>query len=255
MTSNLRRKATIGGIAALAVLAVVVIGYAAIPGSGGVISACYNLSTNPSGTLRVIDAQAGAKCAKNEKLLTFNQTGPQGPKGDPGTNGTNGTNGIDGTNGTNGTDGKDGMDGAPGAPGPAGPAGISTATFAGSDALFINITPTEVASKTLPEGSWVIVATAEIESEGGDSDHVFDSGCFLQSGNDFIGGSTDRRFVPSGQIVKAVVTITAGAQIAAGGGEVHLKCSSQLGGGSGAGGTSSGVDSSRLMFLQIGGFS
>jgi collagen triple helix repeat protein len=237
---------------AVAVLAAVVIGHAAIPGAGGVISACYNVSSNPSGSLRVIDAQAGAKCAKNEKLLTFNQTGPQGLKGDPGTPGTNGTDGVDGTNGTDGKNGVDGMDGAPG---PAGPAGISTATFAGGDAVFINITPTEVASKTLAEGSWVVVATAEIATAGGDSDHVFDSGCILRSGNDFIGGSTDRRFVPAGQIVKAVVTITAGAQIAAGGGEVSLWCSSQLGGGTGAGGTSSGVDSSRLMILQIGGFS
>jgi hypothetical protein len=25
------------------------------------------------------DAEAGAKCAKNERALNFNQTGPQGP--------------------------------------------------------------------------------------------------------------------------------------------------------------------------------
>ena len=37
---------------------------ATIPGSGGAISACYNTGSNPSGQLRVIDADAGVTCSK-----------------------------------------------------------------------------------------------------------------------------------------------------------------------------------------------
>ncbi|HET9019844.1 MAG TPA: type VI secretion system tube protein Hcp [Acetobacteraceae bacterium] len=97
---------------------------AAIPGSGGVITACYNTSTGsyaiqPSyldgeitvpeyGTLRVIDPSAqsvtdangnpsyNSSCAPDEQTITWNQQGV------PGTNGTNGTNGADGKNGQNG---------------------------------------------------------------------------------------------------------------------------------------------------------
>jgi hypothetical protein len=111
----------------IAVVAVVIaaalggVAWAGIPGSDGVIHSCYNAASNPSGQLRVIDSDAGTKCAKNEKALSFNQTGPKGDKGDQGIqgipgpqglrgpagadgiDGTNGTNGINGTNGTNAT--------------------------------------------------------------------------------------------------------------------------------------------------------
>lgn len=60
-------------IAALGVLAAVGVGYAAIPSGDGVIHSCYNASSHPSGQLRVIDQEAGAKCSKNEKALAFNQ--------------------------------------------------------------------------------------------------------------------------------------------------------------------------------------
>jgi hypothetical protein len=59
--------------------------YAAIPSADGVIHGCYNASSNPSGQLRVIDAEAGAKCGKNEKVLDFNQRGPKGDTGPQGT--------------------------------------------------------------------------------------------------------------------------------------------------------------------------
>jgi hypothetical protein len=48
---------------------------AAIPGAGGAISACYDAK----GAMRVIDAQAGAKCSNKETPLTFNAAGPTGP--------------------------------------------------------------------------------------------------------------------------------------------------------------------------------
>jgi hypothetical protein len=121
MTYDLRRRASIGAIGALAVLAADVVGYAAIPGPGGVISACY---ANTSGSLRVIDAQAGAKCAKNETLLAFNQTGPQGPQGMQGVQGLQGLQGLQGMPGANGAPGTPGAPGAPGVPGAQGPPGI-----------------------------------------------------------------------------------------------------------------------------------
>jgi hypothetical protein len=93
------------------------VAYATIPGSDGVIHSCYNAGSNPSGQLRVIDPASGATCAKNERALNFNQTGPKGDPGIPGTpgsNGTNGTNGRDGTDGANGANGTNGTNGVSG---------------------------------------------------------------------------------------------------------------------------------------------
>lgn len=56
------------------------IAYAAIPGSDGTISGCYKLS---DGTLRVIDAEAGATCKSSEKPITWSQTGPPGEDAGP----------------------------------------------------------------------------------------------------------------------------------------------------------------------------
>jgi hypothetical protein len=51
------------------------IGFSAIPGNSGVISACYD----KNGALRVIDADAGQTCDRRETALNWNQTGPRGP--------------------------------------------------------------------------------------------------------------------------------------------------------------------------------
>jgi collagen triple helix repeat protein len=244
MTHDFRRKVGIGAIGALVIPAAVMIAHAAIPGSGGVISACYNVSTNPSGSLRVIDADAGAKCAKNEKLLTFNQTGPQGvkgDKGDPGTNGTNGINGVAGTNGTNGADGE------PGPPGPPGPAGISTATFAGATNVALGDVIGKVASKQVAAGSWVVFATVNTHALPGDaSAGNADLHCELRGGNDFIGGATDRRFFESGVTEKRSLSMNGGAFVPEGGGEISLWCATQ---------SAEDVDTALIMMLQIGGFS
>lgn len=64
---------------------------AAIPNSStGVISGCYVPIT---GTLRVIDNQAGQSCATGEVALVWNQTGPQGPAGVQGPQGPAGPTG------------------------------------------------------------------------------------------------------------------------------------------------------------------
>ena len=53
---------------------------AAIPGPGGVISACLD----SKGAMRVIDAQAGAQCTNRERALTFNAAGQPGATGPTG---------------------------------------------------------------------------------------------------------------------------------------------------------------------------
>ncbi len=56
------------------------IAWAAIPASDGSISACYDRT----GTLRVIDAEAGDVCNRRETELEWSQTGPAGPAGPAG---------------------------------------------------------------------------------------------------------------------------------------------------------------------------
>ena len=79
------------GVAALIVAVAALasgVAYATVPDAGGVIHACYNATANPSGSLRVIDTDKGAVCAKNERPLDFNQRGPQGPQGSRGSRGS-----------------------------------------------------------------------------------------------------------------------------------------------------------------------
>jgi Collagen triple helix repeat (20 copies) len=238
MTNNLRRKCSIRALAALAVVGAVGIGYAGIPASNGVISGCYNLERDDPGTLRIIDAEAGAKCGKREKLLTFNQTGPQGPKGDKGDPGLNGINGV------NGAPGPAGLQGPPG------PAGISTVTFAFGSSITLPITDSDafvkVASKLLPRGSWAIVATANITNSQISRDFNSDTACELRNGAGFIGGARDRRVTPEGEFSMVSLTMNGGAQIPPGGGEVSLWCSRQDGGV---------LENAQMMIMQVGGFS
>ena len=138
---------------------------AAIPNSSTkVITGCY-LKT--SGTLRVIDKQAGKACnTKTEIELSWNQqgvkgdagpqglpgavgapgpagangvdgsAGPQGPKGDTGAPGSNGVDGAPGAAGVNGTNGVDGAPGAKGDPGLPGANGVDGARGpAGADGV------------------------------------------------------------------------------------------------------------------------
>lgn len=106
MFSRLKRPSP--GVLLGAIALVVALGgvsVAAIPGSSGKISGCYH---EKYGGLRVIDAEAGAKCTQHERPIGWNE---QGPKGDAG------------PAGPAGADGKDGNPGDPGAPGAQGPAG------------------------------------------------------------------------------------------------------------------------------------
>lgn len=57
---------------------------ASIPAASGVITGCYTTATS---ALRLIDAEAGQICSKGERLVSWNQVGPQGL---PGTSGVSG---------------------------------------------------------------------------------------------------------------------------------------------------------------------
>jgi type VI secretion system secreted protein Hcp len=79
---------------------------ASIPGSDGVITACWdhNNDTSHFGTLRVIDPSIPASghsnyeysCLTNETQITWNQQGPAGPTGPSGTPGPAGAQGPQG---------------------------------------------------------------------------------------------------------------------------------------------------------------
>ena len=83
---------------------------AAVPGSGGVITACVNVTTTTGGTtvpftgqgsnLTVIDPSAGEQCTSpSQTTLTWNVTGPPGPVGPTGAGGPTGAPGATGTPG------------------------------------------------------------------------------------------------------------------------------------------------------------
>jgi hypothetical protein len=103
---------------------------AAVPGSDGVITGCWN-TTN--GQLRVIDA--GQQCKTSEAQLSWNQTGPagavgaQGPAGPTGPQGEPGTAGDEGPQGPAGEQGPEGPQGPVGEAGPPGPPGTGVASF------------------------------------------------------------------------------------------------------------------------------
>jgi hypothetical protein len=90
------KRWAIGGALALAVAATG-ISSAAIPNAAGVINACYKPF---SGALRLIDAEAGAKCTNKEEALHWSVQGPKGDKGDPGQPGPQGPPGPEASFGT-----------------------------------------------------------------------------------------------------------------------------------------------------------
>jgi hypothetical protein len=72
----MRRSAILAAAVALLVLGGVA--YAAIPDANGVIHGCRK---NSGGALRVIDSEAGQTCSGSETALNWNQTGPAGISG------------------------------------------------------------------------------------------------------------------------------------------------------------------------------
>jgi hypothetical protein len=80
----------------LAVIAALVLGLSPVVGSipsGGMFYGCYSKST---GTLRVIDPAKVHACPVGQRMISWNQVGPQGPKGDTGATGATGATGPQG---------------------------------------------------------------------------------------------------------------------------------------------------------------
>jgi hypothetical protein len=95
---NRIRRLGLGGTLALCLaLMLGTVALAAIPGAGGVITACYTPRLN---VLRLIDVQNGQKCFRSEQQITWNQVGPQGIPGTPGLKGDTGPQGPQGVPGT-----------------------------------------------------------------------------------------------------------------------------------------------------------
>lgn len=154
-----------------------------IPGPDGIIHSCYNATGNPAGSLRVIDPSAGVRCAKNERALDFNQTGPQGPQGAQGVPGERGLQGEAGPAGPQGLQGLTGPQGPQGAVGPAGPAtnggGVwlrqnGSTSFGGSGVYHT------LASVTVPAGSYLINYKTRIYNT---ADNSQDANCQLSTGD------------------------------------------------------------------------
>jgi hypothetical protein len=126
----------------------------------------------------------------------------------------------------------------------------TTVTFAGpSSAVSLNndTSFTKVVGKTLPAGSYAIVATANTSSGVAfGQTNVRDAVCELRNGSGFIGGAADRRAIPEAEFVKRTLSMNGGAQVPAGGGEVSLWCKSQS--------AFETVDYAQMMITRVDGF-
>lgn len=148
---------------ALAVLALVGgVATATIPGSGGVISGCYEKST---GVLRVINTGIrSARCHKNEKPISWSAQGPTGPRGHQGSQGTSGIQGPPGTNGSDGTN-------------------ASVVGYSNSHVNPIDFTSTSLATEfvavTIPAGSYFITAKSVLTATATDGADFIDASCEL----------------------------------------------------------------------------
>jgi hypothetical protein len=169
---NQRHIAALLGAVAIAVLSGGAgLAAASIPNSGtGVITGCYQMAY---GSLRVIDAQAGATCNPSEKQLNWNQTGPQGPAGPTGPAGAQGPAGPVGPAGPAGAQGPAGQVGPAGPQGPAGASGTDHVySFSDQTDFFVlsgGSNPVQVASLTLPPGMYLIQGKAGIDNLDNDA--------------------------------------------------------------------------------------
>jgi len=217
---NQRRIAALLGVPV--VIAVVAGGaglaLASIPDSNtGVITGCYQME---GGQLRVIDAQAGAKCLSSEKKLTWNHTGPQGPAGPAGQTGPAGPAGAQGSQGPAGPAGPAGPQG------PAGPAG-SSHVFSTSGPAFTQVNGStnavQVASLSLPAGLYLIQGKAGIHNEDGSTQggscQLNINGSMADIDGVNLPGQTNLT-----DSADAFLPLSATADLTAGGGTVTITC-------------------------------
>ncbi|ACY97421.1 collagen-like protein [Thermomonospora curvata] len=141
--------------------------------SSKVVRACVKKS---GGATRIVGAKT--KCRKNERLVTWNKTGPKGARGPAGPKGARGPAGPKGATGPagprgatgpQGPKGDRGPQGPKGDPGPQGPPGPLPAAFRKHQPFTLPVGEdfTKVAWIDLPAGTYVIQAGALIV--GGDA--------------------------------------------------------------------------------------
>ena len=242
-----RRRMVVVAAVCVAMFAVFTVAIrASIPAPNGVITACYE---RENGKLRVIDS-AVTTCKYEETKLTWNQIGPQGPQG------IQGPQGVPGPVGATGQQGPVGPAGPTGPQGPSGPAGTSQATvfFNTTNVTFDafadvnhNNVPSynfagpdleKVASTTLPEGNWVLNASAWLAANNrGGTAPVGGATCALQDASNTVLGFADTFFTGTffqGSDASAVFTEWIGdttlslngtIAVPAGGATVSLWCS------------------------------
>lgn len=199
----MNRKLVIGATLGTA-LVFAGIAFGAIPGAGGVISACYD---EQSGQVRIYDDAGGSpkSCGKSEAAISWNQQGPKGDKGDTGPQGPAGPAGPAGPTGPAGATGPQGP------AGPAGPAG-TTEGYSASVGGVILAGEVVVISKTLPAGSYLLSASVELRNP--DNDEESRGNCAMP------GYATGRAHVPIGD----VESLSLSSAITHGGGAVTLVC-------------------------------
>jgi hypothetical protein len=208
-------------VLAVGVIAAVAAGaaYAAIPSSGGTISACLDAK----GGLKLIDVETGGSCTGSQKLLTWNQRGPQGYAGPQGAPGPQGPAGADGPQGAQGQPGAAGPQGQQGTPGPS-DAYVKRA----SDLVLIGLyTVTTVTSLNVPAGKYVITAT--LGSQNPNTGNVLK--CSLVAGNDkddreLLTGVYDNLYLTD--LTEGELTLTTAHEFASPG-TASLICSSKWG--------------------------
>lgn len=218
------QRITIFTLAAVVITGVIV--YAGIPDANGVIHGCYKRN---SGAVRVIDSDVEECNQDSEMRIQWNQTGPQGPEGPVGPAGPQGPQGPTGPQG------------------PVGTPGISAATF-----VFITGNPvrigsdfTQVLSKNLPAGNWVVVATAKV-MEFDANVEIKGCRCELRNGANAIGGSGWDAFINPGQWSGGWSLSMNGGAALPSGGVVSLWCRTF--------GPSGDVETAQMMIMQVGGF-
>jgi Collagen triple helix repeat (20 copies) len=214
---------------------------AAIPDSDGVIHACYDAI---SGQVRIVDPETGSPkaCGKNEIAIDWNQ---QGPKGDQGDVGPQGPAGPTGPAGPAGPSGPTGPAGPIGPAGPAGPAGSSAAKVVSATGVALGPSGfTQVVAMSLPAGSWVIQATAQISYPVFfDDDGNVSARCQLRHGASVIGGAEDYRSLLEDATGRAAIPLNGGMVIASGTGEVAVWCDS-----------GQALAGAQIVATQVGGF-
>jgi hypothetical protein len=164
----------------------VIVAVVALPAGGGYAFA----ATTSNGVIRACAAKRGGalraarKCRKSERAVLWNM------RGVPGKNGTNGSNGTNGTNGTNGASG----------PSDTYAAGASFGSIPGSY--------TQIASITVPPGSYLLGAKTTIA--GSTTNAAIGADCVI---NTFVGLGPPMTVLDEGSLTTGPIAGSGGSGV------------------------------------------